>query len=105
MKREAVTTIAVTVNGRTWNRAFNLRNARPDDAVYVLNRKDGSITFGDGTHGRKPPVGATISVSYRDGAGSAGSIAKRIDGQSSLTKFWLVMRRRHQAIGWGKRPC
>jgi hypothetical protein len=105
MKRKLVTTIAVSVNGRAWNRAFSFRNAKPDDAVYVLNQKDGRISFGDGTHGRRPPIGAIIGVSYRDGVGSAGSIAKRIDGQSSLTKFWVVLRPSYQAIGWGKRPC
>jgi hypothetical protein len=105
MKRKVVTTIAVTVNGRGWNRAFSFRNAGPDDAVYVLDQKDGTIRFGDGTHGRRPPVGSTISVSYRDGAGSAGNISKHIDNEINPTRFWVVVRRGHQAIGWGKRPC
>jgi hypothetical protein len=54
MKRKAVTTIAVTVNGREWSRALSFRNARPDDAIYVLDQRDGAIRFGDGSHGRTP---------------------------------------------------
>ena len=105
MKHKVVATIALTVNGRTWNRAFSLRNAGPDDAVYMLNQRDGTISFGDGTHGRIPAVGTTIGVSYRNGVGSSGNISKHIDDQSSLTRFWVVVRRGHQAIGWGRRPC
>lgn len=105
MKRKVVTTIAVAVNGRPWKRIFTLRIAGPHDRVYTLNREDGAVTFGDGTHGRTPPLGSTISVSYRHGAGSAGNISKRIDGHSGLTKFWVVVRPSQQAIGWGKRPC
>jgi hypothetical protein len=105
MKRKAVTTIAVTVNGREWDRALSFRNAGPDDAIYVLDQRDGAIRFGDGSHGRTLPVGSTIGVSYRDGAGSAGNISKHIDDERNLTKFWVVVRRRYQAIGWGKRPC
>jgi hypothetical protein len=105
MKHKVVTTVAVTVNAQTWNRAFSFRNAGPDDAVYMVNQKDGTISFGDGTHGRTPAVGTTVRVSYRDGAGSVGNISKRIDDQSSVTRFWVVVRRGHQAIGWGKRPC
>jgi hypothetical protein len=103
MKRKVVSTIAVIVNGRAWNRTFSFRNAGPDDAVFVLQPKDSTIMFGDGTQGRTPPVGSTIVVSYRYGAGSAGNISKHIDDQGSLTRFWVVVRRRHQAIGWGKR--
>jgi hypothetical protein len=105
MKPKISPTIAVTVNGGAWTRVLTLRNAKPDDRVYTLNRDDGTITFGDGTHGRMPPVGATVSVSYRLGAGSAGNVAKRIDNPSSLTKFWVFARRSQQAIGWGNRRC
>jgi hypothetical protein len=105
MKRKVITRIALTVNGWTWNRAPSFRKAGPDDAVYMLNQKSGTIRFGDGTHGRIPGVGTTIGVSYQDGAGSSGNISKQIGGRSSLTRFWVVVRRGHQAIGWGKRPC
>lgn len=103
MKREIVTTIAVTVNGRAWNRAFSFRNAGPDDAVYKLDQQNGSIRFGDGIRGRTPPVGSTVGVSYRVGAGSAGNISKHIDDERDVARFWVVVSRRHQAIGWGRR--
>ena len=103
MKRKSVTTIAVTVDGRAWNRAFSLRNAGPDDAVYKLDQESGSIRFGNGIRGRTPPVGSTIGVSYRYGAGSAGNISKHIDADQDVARFWVVVSRKHQAIGWGRR--
>jgi hypothetical protein len=99
MKRKAVTTIAVTVNGREWGRAVSFRNAGPDDAIYVLDQRDGAIRFGDGSHGRTPPVGSTIGVSYRDGAGSAGNISKHIDDERNLTKFWVVVQASGHRVG------
>jgi hypothetical protein len=104
MERRAAATIRVTVNDRAWIRVSSFRNAGPDDAVYVLDPEDGSIRFGDGVHGRRPQVGASIGVTYRDGAGSAGNISKRIDSQSHAAGFWVIVRRGRQAIGWGKRP-
>lgn len=105
MQRGAVATVAVTVNNQAWTRVFSFRNAGPDDAVYVLDRKGGYIKFGDGTHGRIPQVGDVIGASYRDGAGSSGNISKRIDNEQQVSRFWVVVRSRQQAIGWGKRPC
>jgi hypothetical protein len=90
---------------RSWTRVVSFRNAGPNDAVYLLDPKDGTIRFGDGAQGRRPQVGATISVTYRDGAGSTGNISKRVANASQITKFWVVVGPGQQAVGWGKRPC
>jgi hypothetical protein len=65
----------------------------------------GGITFGDGIHGRKPEVVATVGVTYRDGAGSTGNISKRIYDENYLNRFWVVVRSNHLSVGWGERPC
>lgn len=105
MGRKVTATVTVTVNDQAWTRVSDLRKAGPDVPVYELDLESGKVTFGDGTHGRKPEVGATIGIAYRDGAGTTGNISKRIDDESDMTRFWVVVRLSHQAIGWGERPC
>jgi hypothetical protein len=36
---------------------------------------EGSLTFGDGEHGLRPPPGAHIEATYRVGAGGQGEVA------------------------------
>jgi hypothetical protein len=48
--------------------------ARPS-LVYVLDAAAGTIRFGDGAHGTRPPAGATLRVGYDYGAGVAGNVA------------------------------
>ena len=48
--------------------------AAGDPDVYTLDTTTGIITFGDGARGRRPPVGAALSVDYDYGAGSAGNV-------------------------------
>ena len=104
MRSSETTRLTVTVNGRAWRRVSNLRDAGPNDAVFVLNSQDGSIQFGDGTHGSRPSGGATIRVSYHDGAGASGNISKRIEKEDQASQFWLVIHKKFHGIGWGMRP-
>ena len=101
MKRDGVPTIVVTVNNHLWNAVSSLRDAGPNDAVYTLNPENGSIAFGDGVTGAKPPAGSTVSVNYRCGSGTAGNISKRTNDAGGLTKFWVIVRDGEQAVGWG----
>jgi hypothetical protein len=105
MVRGVPGTVTVTVDDSEWSLVSSLRDARSSDAVYVLNRATGRIRFGDGVHGARPPVGSTIAVSYSLGTGSAGNISKRIDGNDDVQKFWVIVRERQQALGWGDRYC
>lgn len=48
-----------------------------DDHVRVSRRADGStvVVFGDGVHGRRPPSGGLVTVTYRTGSSTpAGSV-------------------------------
>src|SRR5215471_19638002 len=101
MKYTTAGTVNVTVNGRAWKRVAGFESAGPNDAVFVLNPQDGSIQFGDGAHGQKPSGGATIRVSYRDGAGSSGNISKRIEKEDQANYFWLVIHKNIHGLGWG----
>lgn len=41
---------------RTWSLVENLDEAGPDDDVFTLDPRKGTLTFGDGIRGAKPPV-------------------------------------------------
>jgi hypothetical protein len=45
-----------------------------DDRVYTLNREDGTVLFGDGLTGARPPSGGTVIGSYGYGGGVEGNI-------------------------------
>ncbi len=49
--------IAVRVNGTLWRRVDALAEAGADDPVYVFDQATGTLTFGDGVHGRRPETG------------------------------------------------
>src|SRR5579864_7251312 len=103
MVRQGVAKITVTVNGRQWRPVTGFRSAGPDDAVFTLNSQTGRIRFGDGLHGAIPSVGSTVSVSYRQGGGSAGNISKKICDATDVTQFRVFVRDRAQILGWGNR--
>jgi Baseplate J-like protein len=42
--------------------------------VYTVDSASGTITFGDGMHGGRPPQGAAIIADYAYGAGSDGNV-------------------------------
>ena len=48
---------------------MSLEEAGPDDQVFLIDVTTGAVVFGDGSHGRRPPAGATISETYRAGNG------------------------------------
>jgi len=95
--------IVVSVNNREWRLVSNLRDAGPTDAVFILDSQSGSVRFGNGVQGAKPPVGSTITVSYRQGTGCAGNISKKIHDAADVTKFWVIVRDQAQILGWGNR--
>jgi hypothetical protein len=103
MVRGAAGTVRVTVDDREWSLVSSLGDAGPSDQVCVVNPQAGTISFGDGVQGARPPVGSTITVSYSRGAGSVGNISRRIDQNDDVEKFWVIVRERQQVLGWGDR--
>jgi predicted phage baseplate assembly protein len=58
-----------------WTAVDDLLGSGPDDRHYHLDRVAGRVTFGDGTHGRVPPIGdANLEATYRTGGGAAGNV-------------------------------
>jgi hypothetical protein len=42
--------------------------------VFTLDPESGEVRFGDGTHGRRPPLGAVVRAEYDYGVGAAGNV-------------------------------
>ena len=60
-----------------WREVTDLAAADGDDRAYAVDRIDGEIRFGDGSHGRIPPRGRdNLRASYRVGGGSGGNVAR-----------------------------
>jgi hypothetical protein len=61
-----------------WGQVDTLDTAGPTDSVYELDAEAGVLTFGDGFHGRIPPLvpvtGDIYALRYRYGGGSAGEV-------------------------------
>ncbi|HEX8745877.1 MAG TPA: putative baseplate assembly protein [Pyrinomonadaceae bacterium] len=59
-----------------WRRVEDLGEAAAADRVYTIDQTFGLIQFGDGVHGRVPPIGRdNIRATYRAGGGAAGNLA------------------------------
>ncbi|MEU6284435.1 hypothetical protein [Streptomyces sp. NPDC047028] len=56
----------VYVNGVAWTQVGDLSSVGAVNA-YALNPATGKVTFGDGTHGNKPPSGAVLTSTYQSG--------------------------------------
>lgn len=60
-----------------WEQKASFSVSEPDDRHYILDANEGTITFGDGRHGRVPAVGVVdgIRVSYSTGGGKETDLA------------------------------
>ncbi|ELZ89526.1 hypothetical protein C453_00580 [Haloferax elongans ATCC BAA-1513] len=65
----------VRVDGEQFVEVPDFDASGPTDPHYVLDRKTGRITFGDGERGRIPPSSATISADYVYGGGADGNVS------------------------------
>lgn len=60
-----------------WFAQRDLLGSHADDPHFVVEPDDAGVAwlrFGDGRHGRRPPVGTRFSASYRAGTGKAGNV-------------------------------
>ena len=52
-------------NNHKWEVVESLDNAGANDQKVTIDYRDGSIHFGDGTHGKIPAKGQQIYVTYK----------------------------------------
>jgi hypothetical protein len=58
-----------------WRQIDDLFAARREEQVFVLDSEAGTVSFGDGLRGRRPPLGADVRASYEYGGGLDGMVA------------------------------
>ncbi|WP_344187634.1 hypothetical protein [Kribbella karoonensis] len=82
----------LTVGGVPWRRVDSLATAGPGDQVYQLGKAQGTITFGDGTHGAIPAKGAALSIEYttgrQDGFVDFVKAMKAVDPKITVCSGW-----------------
>lgn len=75
----------VRVGGESWQLVDDFAAASPDDRVAVLDRAEGTVTFGDGRRGRIPEPGQPVRADYVAGGGTAGNLSAETDWQFTTT--------------------
>ena len=78
-----VLSATVRVDGEPWAEVPDFDASGPDDHHYVLDHQQGTVTFGDGRAGKRPPVDATVTASYVSGGGTAGNVPETAGWQFS----------------------
>ncbi|MCP4368023.1 MAG: putative baseplate assembly protein [Deltaproteobacteria bacterium] len=72
-----------------WHEVDDFDESKPKDRHYTINKRLGSIRFGDGVEGMVPPKGDdNIKVDYRFGGGKIGNVPiGAISGMKSAIPF------------------
>ncbi|HKJ66392.1 MAG TPA: putative baseplate assembly protein, partial [bacterium] len=72
-----------------WTEVEDFDSSEANSRHYEIDKRDGTIRFGDGVHGMVPPVGKdNIIVTYRYGGGVKGNVPKdSISGFKSAVPF------------------
>ncbi|MFG3510746.1 putative baseplate assembly protein [Streptomyces sp. NPDC047821] len=63
----------VSLAGEEWRPVPDFTFGGPADRIFVLDRTEGAVVFGDGLTGRIPRPGREASVTYATGGGRAGN--------------------------------
>ncbi len=61
-------------NWETWQPIDDLFASLPTDTVYAVDPEAGTISFGSGLRGFRPPAGSYIRITYEYGGGSQGQV-------------------------------
>jgi hypothetical protein len=95
--------LGVRVDGERWRQVDRLEGSGPEDPVFVLEAASGTVRFGDGEHGRRPPDGSMVSGHLPRSAARRGD-----HGARSLAPCRPPLRDRTAARcvrAGGPRPC
>ena len=107
--------LTLEVSGRPWQRLPTLVAGGPTDEVFRIEIDEAgfaTLAFGrggegggDGGHGRRPPDGSTITVTYRVGGGIRGNVAARtLTRAENVDASWFVAITNPRAAAGGRDP-
>jgi len=92
--------VRVKVGGRSYQVVDDLTSYGPEDEVVALDPETGLLFFGDGLHGRIPPLGAPIEIHYRSHHGAQGNLPpESLEGPLSSLAFLEGVRQPEPAVG------
>jgi hypothetical protein len=83
-----------------WKEVENFAGSNKDDRHYTVDKTTGTLTFGDGVHGRIPPGDlGNIRIIFTTGAGNAGNIfaddiSLSPEGKQQLFEICYVIKKR-----------
>jgi hypothetical protein len=85
--------LEINVGGERWTPVTTLARCGPQDPCYVIRIDDegaATLVFGDGTTGRRPPMGARVEAMYGPGSGETGNVAtgRLSDPFVALLQLW-----------------
>ena len=79
--------LEIKVAGERWTPVPTLTGCGPQDLCYVVRVDDdgaATLIFGDGTTGRRLPIGAQVEATYRRGGGETGNAGTGRSGDPSV---------------------
>lgn len=85
--------LEIKVAGERWTPVPTLAGCGPQDPCYVVRVDDdgaATLVFGDGTTGRRPPIGAQVEATYRRSGGETGNAGtgRSDDPSMALLDAW-----------------
>lgn len=89
--KQSALRVILRVDGVPWKEVKTFKSCKPNDPVFVLDSQTGTLKFGDGLHGCRPPMNIQrISANYRIGSGSTGDVSgKKEQGDSGSSLYYL----------------
>ena len=105
--------VAVEIGGQPWRQLETLVDSGPDDEVFRIELDDeGTATLvfgrggeGAGGHGRRPPDGAALIVTYRVGGGTLGNVARgALTRAQDVDPAWFVALANPLPAAGGREP-
>jgi len=86
LKEFPLISLAVEIDAQAWQEVDVLEMCGHDQKVFQVDKNSGMITFGDGVHGKIPPLDVTIYCRYITSVGTKGNILPNLEWNGTTVK-------------------
>jgi len=83
LKAFPLISLDVKIESEGWKEVETLEMFGHDQKVFQVDKTSGILTFGDGVHGKIPPLDVTIFCKYTTSAGAQGNISQNLEWSGS----------------------